>query len=119
LEGFFAGFGRRFFTNPLSFRVLCTVATAGGDQKKPLQNVGDPSRSVLRMGLFDLHHPLLNLPRYPGFAARWALRLKAFDAPKPVGPDPSLDRMGADSELFSKQVRAVLFLQEGTSTSFE
>jgi len=100
-----------FFHQPFVVQGFVHGGRAGGDQKKPLQNIGDPSRAILRMLGFDLHHPLPDLPWHPGFAACRTLRLKAFNTPQPVSLDPSLNRMGADSELFSKQACAVLLLQ--------
>jgi hypothetical protein len=83
----------------------------GGNQEKSFEDIGNPSRPVLRVGLLHRDHPLTNVGRHPGVATSARLDLQTLDAMLPVRPDPSTDGCSADAELFSKKGYAVLFLQ--------
>jgi hypothetical protein len=84
----------------------------GGDQKKPLEHVGNPPRTVLRMNLLKVHHPLPDFGRYPALTANVSLRFQTLGSTESVDPYPALDRMAANPKLLAKQGCAVTFLQE-------
>jgi hypothetical protein len=85
---------------------------AGAHQKKTLENIGDPPRSVLRvLGLHRhrlspdlLRHSADPAGRHPGCQPRLPV--------KPVGPYPALDRVRADPKLLHQQPGAVAFFQK-------
>jgi len=107
---------RRFalglFHKPLLGQGLVDGGLAGGDQKKPLEHVGDPARPVLRMNLLEVNHPLPNFLRYLSLTAGVSLRFQTLGSTQSVGPYPALDRMAADPELLTKQGAAVALLQK-------
>ena len=84
----------------------------GGDQEKPLEDVGDAPRPVFRVGLLHRHHLPAHLGGHGGYTAGMRPRGQPIDASLPVGGDPTLDRMLADAELFADQPGAVPLLQE-------
>jgi hypothetical protein len=99
------------FHQPLGGQSLVDGGLAGGDQKKTLEHIGDPARTVLRMSLLELHNPLTHLLRHTRASADPPLRFKTLDSAKPVGPHPALNRMPTDSKLLAKQDLAVTLLQ--------
>jgi hypothetical protein len=84
----------------------------GGDQKKSLEHVGDPPRTVLRMNLLNVYHPLPDFSRYPALTAGVSFRFQTLGSTVSVGTHPALDRMAANPKLLTKQGCAVAFLQE-------
>jgi hypothetical protein len=82
------------------------------NQEKSFEDVGNPTRTVFRVGLFHRHHSLLDFGGHPGVAASSWLNFQPLDPPLTIQFDPSADGGSADAELFGKQRRAVLFFQE-------
>jgi len=108
----FLRFARSLVHQPPLEKRLVNRRRAGAHQKKPLQNIGDPPRTVLRMIRLDLHRLLPNLIGHAAFTAHGALWLQPLGSFQPVGSHPTMNRMRADTKLLAQQTSAVSFLQE-------
>jgi hypothetical protein len=65
---------------------------AGSHQEKSFEDIGNPARAVIRVGLFNSHHSFLNFGGHPGVDPGSRLNLQTVDASLSIGPDPSVDR---------------------------
>ena len=80
-------------------------------QKKPLQNIGDPPGTVLRMLPLNCDRLLPNLVGNAALTADGTLGLQPHGSVKPKGFHPALNRMGADPKLLNQQLGTVPFFQ--------
>jgi hypothetical protein len=73
----------------------------GGNQEKPFEHLGDAPGAILRMGLLDGDHTVLDLWLYGRLAARPRLWCQSLDTATPVCKHPAPDRMLTDAELLT------------------
>jgi hypothetical protein len=85
---------------------------AGSNQEKSFEHIGNPSRAIFRIRCFHRYHSLPDFGRHPGISSRARLGFQPLQPTPSVSVHPAANRMRADTELFGKQRRAVLFFQE-------
>ncbi len=108
----FLGLDRGFSHQALRGKCLVNRGRTGAHQKKPLEKIADPPRTVLGMLRLDGHRLLPDLIGNAALAVDGTLGLKPRSPMKPVGLHPALNRMRADPKLLDQQFGTIPVFQK-------